>query len=138
MHAILYRSTATGPVSPADIEQIADAAARRNALWSITGLLLHGPDAHGRHGFAQWIEGDAENTEYLFALICADCRHTDVTRIADGHDLVGYALPTGGSGMRATAVDCLPETVDAFFSHAALCHDASDRARQDPARPHGR
>lgn len=131
VHALLYRSTATGPVSPADIERIVDVAARRNALWSITGLLLHGIDADGRHGFAQWLEGDAEDVENLFSLICADPRHTDVVRVADGRDLACYALPARGETMRAVAVDCLPATVDAFLVCAAAHSNMPEPTRPD-------
>lgn len=126
MHAILYRSTATSPVSPADIARMVDVAARRNALWCITGLLLHGIDADGRHGFAQWLEGDAEGLESLFALICADHRHTDVVRIADGRDLACYALPTSRQAMWAIDVGCLPVTVEEFLICVAAHLDLSE------------
>ena len=129
MHAILFRSTATGPMSPADIEQIVEVSSRRNTLWCITGLLLHGVDADGRHGFAHWIEGDPEDIEGLFTLICSDSRHTNVVRIADGRDLACYVLPTRGQAMWAMAVDRLPTSVDAFLICAAAHCDAPEPSR---------
>ena len=119
MHAILYRSTAAHPIRPADIDEIVDTGRRRNTLWSITGLLLYGFYPDGQPGFVQWLEGDTEGVEALFACICADARHTNVVRIATGRDLACYTLPTLCLAMCAIPVDCLPGTPDAFLAQAA-------------------
>lgn len=118
MYALLYRSSATCPFDADAVEAVEAAAEARNGLWSLASLLLHGPCADGRAGFAQWIEGERESVEALFALVAADTRHAGVAVLGRGDGLGGAPL-LGGRGMRAEAVAAVPETLDAFVSAAA-------------------
>ena len=118
MYALLYRSSATCPFDAEAVRAIEAAAEARNGLWSLATLLLHGPCAQGRAGFAQWIEGEPEAVEALFGLVAGDPRHDGVAVVARGAGLGGAPL-LGGRGMRAAAVAVLPETLDAFVFAAA-------------------
>ncbi len=117
MYALLYRSSATCPFDSDAERDIIEAAQERNGLWSIAALLLYGPCADGRAGFAQWIEGEHETVEALFALVAADPRHDGVDVLGRGETLGGAPL-LADDAIRAAAVDPLPETLDAFLEAA--------------------
>jgi len=81
MHQIVYVSTATVPVSEADLERLLQRWAQNNVRDGITGLLLYA-ESDGR--FMQVIEGEEVVLRTLFALIEQDYRHRDLLKLADG------------------------------------------------------
>lgn len=126
MYALLYCSSASGPLSVVDLSGIAAAAAERNSLWGVTGLLLYGQGpvtsrlATGPppSGFVQWIEGERETVQDLYAHIQADPRHTDFSVIARGEHL---AAPTVAGRLfphwklRICPTEALPRTLASFL-----------------------
>ena len=119
MHALLYRSSATHPLTGADFSAIRAASTIRNGLWGVTSLLLCGFEpSSGRPGFVQWIEGEREAVESLFAHVRSDPRHRDVARIASGDSL--RAATQGrrlfdGWAMEISHGPTLPGTVAEFL-----------------------
>ncbi len=117
MYALLYRSSATCPFDTDAERDIVEAAQERNGLWSIAALLLYGPCADGRAGFAQWIEGEHESVEALFRLVSADPRHDGVAVLGRGEGLGGAPL-LADHAIRSAAADPLPGTLGAFLAAA--------------------
>jgi hypothetical protein len=76
LHRLLYISTATRPMSEADLKGLVAAAEKRNAALGVTGLLIF----TGVH-FMQLLEGEREAVENLFASICSDPRHAQIARL---------------------------------------------------------
>jgi uncharacterized membrane protein (DUF373 family) len=74
MIQITYASTATAPMSTADLRDILAASRRNNAAHGITGMLLFHDGT-----FLQVLEGEEPEVEALFDHISTDDRHTDVT-----------------------------------------------------------
>ena len=70
MHHLLYASAGVRRFAGAEIEDILETSRRNNAVTGITGMLLY---ADGN--FIQYIEGEAEALDALFARISADRRH---------------------------------------------------------------
>ena len=70
---IIYISKATRTLSPAEVEQIAAASAKRNKEANITGLLLQ----VGNY-FVQVLEGEAYTLDRTLKRIEADQRHTGI------------------------------------------------------------
>ncbi len=70
---LLYRSQATTPLTPEQLQELVQRARRTNAAAQITGLLLYG-NGH----FVQLLEGPAEQVQDLFARISQDPRHRQV------------------------------------------------------------
>ncbi|HUN92128.1 MAG TPA: BLUF domain-containing protein [Burkholderiaceae bacterium] len=73
---VLYRSVATQPFSPEDLQELADAARRRNAHESLTGLLVY---HDGR--FVQWLEGPDDGVRRVWSSIRDDPRHRAIERL---------------------------------------------------------
>lgn len=73
---LIYASTATPEFNPADLPTILQKARRRNAEQSVTGMLLYTSGS-----FFQVLEGAEATLAELFALISADPRHKNVTKI---------------------------------------------------------
>lgn len=76
LHRLLYVSTATRPLTAADLNGLVASAEARNARLGVTGLLIY----TGKH-FMQLLEGERDTVENLFASICSDPRHTHVARL---------------------------------------------------------
>jgi hypothetical protein len=70
---LVYRSRCVTPLDDAALQQLVEAALRRNQAESVTGLLIYDG---GR--FLQWLEGPAENVDRIWQSIRVDSRHTDV------------------------------------------------------------
>lgn len=78
LHQIVYLSQAVAPLDAADTAALAQAAAERNRLLGVTGLLLH----DGAR-FIQALEGDPAAVRALMARITRDPRHYAIAYIAD-------------------------------------------------------
>ncbi|TCP35938.1 BLUF domain-containing protein [Sphingomonas sp. BK235] len=78
LHQIVYLSQAVAPLDAADTAALAQAAAERNRLLGVTGLLLH----DGAR-FIQALEGDPAAVRALMARIARDPRHYAIAYIAD-------------------------------------------------------
>ena len=77
MACVVYVSSATEPMSAADIEEIVDVSDRNNARDGITGMMLY---ADGN--IIQAIEGPEPAVLNLMDRLRADSRHHEVTVIA--------------------------------------------------------
>jgi hypothetical protein len=81
MYHIVYISSATAPVSEAELEAYLQRWRQNNERDGITGLLLY---SQPEQRFMQLIEGEEEPLRRLFALILQDHRHRDLLKLADG------------------------------------------------------
>jgi hypothetical protein len=78
LHSIVYASTASRPVSHADLEALLLKCQSRNAAEGVTGLLMY---CEGK--FTQCIEGPEEGLLRVYASILADPLHFDITEIVN-------------------------------------------------------
>jgi hypothetical protein len=78
LSSVVYRSRAVAPLSDYDLYELVQAAQARNAVESITGLMLYDD---GR--FYQWLEGPAEKVSGLMRAIARDQRHTEIEILSD-------------------------------------------------------
>jgi len=78
LREIIYISTATAPLTEADIEALAGRAAARNAADFITGFLVY-----NGVNFVQFVEGPAEAVEALYDRLAADPRHSGLVKLRD-------------------------------------------------------
>ncbi|MDT0630743.1 BLUF domain-containing protein [Rubrivirga litoralis] len=131
MHALLYRSLERPGLLASGLNDIIEAAQRRNRRLDVTGLLLRGhmeviPGAPGE--FVQWLEGPEEALGTLLQLIDGDPRHTEVEVLARGPlaDVVGASHVEVGPGrlfpswsMGLVRLAELPATLDGFLRFAA-------------------
>lgn len=67
---LIYVSFAAKPIGPADISRILESSQRFNAANAISGMLCYGDDR-----FIQYLEGEREAVNELYARIMADTRH---------------------------------------------------------------
>jgi hypothetical protein len=78
LHTILYLSSAVVKFTPEMLEELLQLSRARNAAHGITGLLLY------RDGcFMQLIQGPGEAVRSLYASICRDPRHGEITTLQD-------------------------------------------------------
>lgn len=87
---LIYASRENLEVNDTTINEILEAARKANQARGLTGYLLY---MHGT--FAQYLEGEADEVEAIFARISGDPRHRDVTVIARGS--IGQRLFNGWS-----------------------------------------
>ena len=78
LHHLTYLSQATVPFGEAQLAHLLTQARSFNATHGLTGILLYGNDQ-----FFQVLEGEATVVHDLYARICQDARHRDVTTYAD-------------------------------------------------------
>lgn len=76
---ILYRSQATQPFSPVQLTELLEQSRTWNKQYQITGLLCYAASGH----FVQVIEGPTQYVQQLYAKICQDTRHCQVTLLSD-------------------------------------------------------
>ncbi|MCC3151981.1 BLUF domain-containing protein [Hymenobacter sp. BT770] len=79
MHYLVYTSTASLPLTEAELGRLLVRWRVNNARWGVTGVLLYS-EGH----IMQVLEGDAETVHALFGTIETDIRHRGVTKLADG------------------------------------------------------
>ena len=78
MHHLIYLSQATVPFNGPQLAHLLMQAKQFNAAHGVTGILLYGNDQ-----FFQVLEGDRDTVHALYAHICRDPRHRNVTAYAD-------------------------------------------------------
>lgn len=79
MYELTYCSSASPKLNAKDITEILEKSQDYNSKNNITGCLLY----HDQE-FIQILEGDENTVRNLFAKICGDARHTDITLLAEG------------------------------------------------------
>tara|TARA_B100000965_G_scaffold271480_1_gene229667 strand:- start:250 stop:711 length:462 start_codon:yes stop_codon:yes gene_type:complete len=114
LHALVYSSTETAPLSPQGIEELLAVSRQKNARLGITGILIYGGG-----GFAQYLEGARAGIDALFATISNDPRHQNVWLLAEGpikeRVFQGWAM-----SYRAVTPDILAQLPDAIDPVEAL------------------
>jgi len=78
MRQLLYVSDTGRDISPAVLDDILEVSRRKNRSVGVTGLLLY---LDG--GFLQVLEGNHAAVEGIYAAICSDQRHWNVTLLLD-------------------------------------------------------
>tara|TARA_R100001143_G_scaffold57323_1_gene54545 strand:- start:407 stop:871 length:465 start_codon:yes stop_codon:yes gene_type:complete len=109
LHALIYRSQETAPISPGNLQILLDNSRRKNERLSITGILIYGGGV-----FAQYLEGSKSDIDSLFATITKDNRHQDVWMMATG-PITDRAFPDWSMTYRAVTPDIvhmLPGALD--------------------------
>ena len=111
-----YISTAIPTLMLSDVEQILEASRQRNALASVTGLLIF----DGKR-FLQVLEGAPEDVEKTFSRIALDPRHRALVRLSSRNveraEFGSWAMashivgPAMGDGDLPRQVDALTETL---------------------------
>lgn len=76
MISIAYFSSAHSRPGPAELRAILEAARRNNAARGVTGLLCHHDGS-----FLQFLEGEEEDVEAVYARIAEDPRHHTLLRV---------------------------------------------------------
>ena len=124
IHALLYRSLATAPLTMDELRRIHAGACARNPELGVTGLLLFSGEAYvkgeGPGAFTQWLEGPEQAVRALYERIRADPRHTDVCTEAEGParalcGVDGRLFPRWAMGLEFPEV--LPATLPAFLTY---------------------
>lgn len=77
---IIYKSTETRKMSISQIEDLANAASKKNLKLGVTGLLIK-----KKQGFIQYLEGDKTTIIMLYEEILRDKRHHSLAVLAKGH-----------------------------------------------------
>ena len=72
MIQVIYASAATQPFSPADLKQLLTRARSRNAIYSVSGMLLY-----HKGSFLQVLEGPEAGVEQILTSVYRDPRHKD-------------------------------------------------------------
>ena len=73
---IIYISTVTRALTPAQLAELGRRASSHNAVCGITGFLLY-----TRPFFLQYMEGPVEEVKALFTKLCRDPRHGSITTL---------------------------------------------------------
>jgi Sensors of blue-light using FAD len=76
MHHLVYSSTATQPLSDAQLNELLTQSRERNAIHDITGFLVYHDGA-----FMQVLEGPEKNVNLIFDSIKRDPRHHNIELI---------------------------------------------------------
>ena len=79
MRQLLYTSRETTKLTPEEVQDLLMKARMWNSENGITGLLLHAPN--GR--FIQLVEGMEDDVNAVFARICYDDRHNNLSILVD-------------------------------------------------------
>lgn len=89
---LIYTSRATTPVTMHSLEELAEKAARKNALVGVTGLLLYGSG-----NYFQVLEGSQGTLKMLYERIGKDRRHTGCQLLFE-HDRPARLFPSWNMG----------------------------------------
>lgn len=136
MFQLVYSSTAVRRLDRDELTCLVERARSHNGDHGITGMLLC---SEGR--FLQLLEGEEDEVRQLYAAICADARHRDVTTLSETRRL-RRQFPTWTMAFRDLGEDPIIEP-----GYAALFEDAVERvpwavdalvSRLRPSRPAGR
>jgi hypothetical protein len=136
LYLVLYVSSATHPMTDAEIAALLAQSRDRNALLDITGVLLY------RDGnFMQAIEGPTEAMQAVYGSIQRDPRHHNLitliettvpTRSFSGWamgminlDSLGAPVIRGCEGSPAVALDALPDEFGAIALLRGFCEQFS-------------
>jgi hypothetical protein len=125
MHHIVYVSTATLPITEADLSGFLERWCENNARDGVTGLLLY---AASGERFIQVIEGEEAPLRTLFGKIQQDYRHRDLVKLADG------AIP--GRHFTAWLMGFKVLTTEAFAQLAGYVEPASPHFQAALATTH--
>lgn len=87
MKRVMYFSAARSGLGDEEVDAIVAAAAKRNALYGVTGALGFNGEA-----FCQVLEGDEANVDQLLETISRDPRHHDF-KIVDVKKVTARAFP---------------------------------------------
>ncbi|AYA36724.1 BLUF domain-containing protein [Hymenobacter oligotrophus] len=79
LHHLVYQSSATRELSELELQDLLQQSRAWNAAHSLTGMLLY-----SQGNILQVLEGPADEVHYIFERISRDCRHHNITRLADG------------------------------------------------------
>lgn len=79
LHHLVYQSSATAPLSEAELARLLAQSRAHNAAHGLTGVMLY---SDGR--FVQLLEGAEAPVRAVFARIARDPRHVGVVALADG------------------------------------------------------
>jgi hypothetical protein len=125
---LVYISSATRPLSDADLEDLLGEARIRNRAFDITGMLIY-DDA----SFIQVLEGGEEVVERLYQRIARDPRHRDLEVLLRGRlqarQFAGWSMgfqrldrirPAGGGFTDFLARGCSPEVMVRDLAYRAL------------------
>jgi methanogenic corrinoid protein MtbC1 len=74
---LTYRSRATAPMTASTLNQLGAAAAARNRVEGVTGIVVY-----DEQRFYQWIEGPPSAVGRVWNSICRDPRHTDIEALS--------------------------------------------------------
>ncbi|MDP1685390.1 BLUF domain-containing protein [Hydrogenophaga sp.] len=125
---LVYRSRCVTPLDDSALQQLVDAALKRNQAESVTGLLIYDS---GR--FLQWLEGPAEGVNRIWQSIRADGRHTDV-------EILGHMPSTVRCfpdwGMKLGDRDTSERPHAANDAHMSPPHNLLDLLRSQQGVPH--
>lgn len=125
--SLVYRSTATAPLSELELQRLLNTAQSRNRAESITGLMIYD---EGR--FFQWLEGPAESVARVWKSIRSDPRHTEIEILGEQPTLVRFFgdwhMKLGARHASATS----PQ-VDLLEPSAGLIESLQHRADTVPA-----
>ncbi|MEE4121286.1 MAG: BLUF domain-containing protein [Paracoccaceae bacterium] len=124
LYRYIYLSSATEPMSDADIEQILAASRRNNTPAEITGMLMY----HDGH-FLQILEGPKDAVRACVSRIKADPRHDTIFRLQSG-PVPSRAFPDWRMGF-ARPADLSDETRHAVVDLYALARPESPSPTDD-------
>lgn len=99
MYFIIYTSEANGNPAEKDFRHLLKQCHANNQKLNITGLLLY---LNGQ--FMQIIEGEKENIQALYRVICQDSRHQKVVLLEEGEQK-GRNFPDWAMGFKAVSGD---------------------------------
>jgi hypothetical protein len=109
IHALVYRSEETAPLSPDAVAELLRDARRNNERHSVTGVLIYGGGV-----FVQYLEGPRLEVNNLFMSISRDPRHHDVWQMGEG-PIAERVFPDWSMSYRALTpeiIATLPGAVD--------------------------
>ncbi len=126
MISLAYYSTASSPMSAAELGGIVEAAQRNNAANDITGMLCHYDGS-----FLQFLEGPEDAVSRTFDRIKRDSRHRQILEV-DRRPIAGRAF--GEWSMAAVKLDEMSPAQQAFcrsLRDVEITADAAHRSTID-------
>jgi hypothetical protein len=111
LHALVYVSTASHRLSPAEVNHLLERARARNAQQQVTGVLLY---SHGN--FMQYLEGPAAGIANVYQFIKADRQHHGIIELLR-EPITAREFSDWSMAFRSVSAFGMssPETFDALF-----------------------